>query len=484
MIRRCVALVFAVSLAGCGSDSPTSPGAGSPEATPAVLVTAVRWEARQRVGDAGDRRLARCDSDPVCRPLNEVIAPFVAANARGDVVALWQRWEGDAFRLASARRLPSGGWTTPASVAADPDVTNHKLALDGRGDALALWDQRPNGTRASRGTAAGSWSAPEVLGVPGVPGDPQLAVEPDGTAHLLFTRWQEGLFAMRRAPGGAWSEPVLVRPQGPAVSPSIEDVHLALQPGGGLAALWRESFSGYMAWNEVWSSRAAGGRWTEPARAARFEGETVPLSLHLAAGGEGTVAFYRLRDRSKDGPRPSRVVEQHDAGTAWTAPTPLDSPMAAPSLGWRAEYPTAAADAAGVFTVAWTESFYLTTSEPHFRVLARRFAPASGEWSPPSIVEEAPGSIRDSYEPHVAVSAAGDAILVWVTHGVPFTLRASAFVPGRGWTAPETLTRADRLTDISVAMDARGNGVVAWAEPEGDRATVFSARLSAETVAR
>jgi hypothetical protein len=75
-------------------------------------------------------------------------------------------------------------------------------------------------------------------------------------------------------------------------------------------------------------------------------------------------------------------------------------------------------------------------------------------------------------------------LLVWVTHGVPFTLRASAFVPGRGWTPPETLTTADRLTDISVTMDALGRGVVAWAEPEGDRATVFSVRLAAETVRR
>jgi hypothetical protein len=55
-------------------------------------------------------------------------------------------------------------------------------------------------------------------------------------------------------------------------------------------------------------------------------------------------------------------------------------------------------------------------------------------------------------------------------------------VPGRGWTAPEALTRADRLTDVSVAMDALGNGAVAWTEPEGDRATAFSVRLTAATV--
>jgi hypothetical protein len=479
--RRCVALAFAVSLAGCGTDSPTTPGPGGPEATPSVVVTSVRWEARQRVGDAGERRFGRCSpySDAQCRQFNEAIAPTVASNARGDVAALWQRWEGDAYRLASARELPGGGWSASASVAADTGVTNHKLALDAKGEALALWDQQPNGTRSSNGTPAGTWSAPEPVGVPG---DPQLAVEPNGTAHLLFTRWQEGLFAMRRAPGGAWSAPVLVRPQGPGSLPYIDDAHLALEPGGGLTAVWLERFQGFGPWNEVWASRAAGGRWTEPAQASRFEGETVPLSLQLAATDESAVAFYRLVERRTDFSDISRVVEQHDAGTAWTAPMPLDTPMAPPSLLWRAEYPVAAADAAGAFTVAWTESFYPSFSEARFRVLARRYAPTSGGWSAPAIVEDTRGYVRDSYQPHVAASAAGDAILLWVEHGVPFTLRASAFVPGRGWTPPETLTRADRLTDISVTMDARGNGVVAWAEPEGDRATVFSVRLAADTV--
>jgi hypothetical protein len=287
---------------------------------------------------------------------------------------------------------------------------------------------------------------------------------------------------MRRGAGASWSAPVLVRPQGPGSLPYIDDAHLALEPGGGLTAVWLERFQGFGPWSEVWSSRAAGGRWTDPARAARFEGETVPLSLHLAATAESAVAFYRLVERRTDFADISRVVEQHDAATVWTAPTPLDTPMAPPSLLWRAQYPVAAADATGAFTVAWTESFYPSRSDARFRVLARRYAPATGAWETTQIVEDMPGYIWDSYEPHVAASAAGDAILVWVTHGVPFTLRASAFVPGRGWTAPEVLTRADRLTDVSVAMDARGNGVVAWAEPEGDRATVFSVRLAAETV--
>lgn len=478
MIRRPAALSIVLCLAACGTGTTTTPDAGSPEPTPSVIVTAVRWEPRQRVGDAGERRFGRCSpySEAQCRQFNEAIAPAVASNARGDVAALWQRWEGDAYRLASARQLPGGGWSAAASVAADTGVANHKLALDAKGEALALWDQ-PNGTRGSRGTPAGTWSAAEPLGVPG---DPQLAVEPDGTAHLLFTG-RDGLFAIRRAPGAPWSAPVLVRPQGPGFEPYIGEAHLALQPGGGLVALWLERFQGFAPWHEVWSSRAAGGRWTEPARAARFEGETVPLSLQLAATAASTLAFYRLVERRTDFPDISRVVEQHDAGTAWTAPAPLDTPMAPPTLEWRAEYPVAAADAAGAFTVAWTESFYPSPSEARFRVLARRYAPASGGWSSPAIVEDTRGYVRDSYEPHVVASAAGDAILVWVEHGVPFTLRASAFVPGRGWTPPETLTRADRLTDISVTMDALGNGVVAWAEPEGDRATVFSVRLAADT---
>jgi hypothetical protein len=482
VIRRSVALAFAVSLAGCGSDSPTTPGGDGPEATPAVVVTAVRWEARQRVGDAGEVPLLRCPppSDALCRSFNEEMGPALASNAAGAIAALWQRWEGDGYRLAASRRLPDGRWSAPVGVAPDTGVTDHRLALDARGDALAVWDQPPNGSRTSRGTSAGAWSAPESTGT--TSRRPAVVLEPDGTAHLLFTRSREGLFAIQRAPGAAWSAPVLVRPQGPGDEPSIAEAQLALQPGR-LVAVWLERSGGVAPFNEVWSSRAAGERWTTPARAARFEGETVPLSLQMAATASSTVAFYQLMERLTDFPDVSRVVEQHDAGTAWSSPAALDTPAAPSDLG-RAQYPVVAADASGTFTLAWAETSYTNGRDPRYRLLARRYAPTTGAWEATQLIQDKDGWIHDSFGPHLVASAAGDAILVWVQHGVPLTLWTSALVPGRGWTVPEALTRAARLTDVSVAMDERGNGVVAWAEPEGDRATVFSVRLAAETAGR
>jgi hypothetical protein len=477
--RRLAVLACVLWLGGCGTDSsPTAPGG---DATPSVVVTAVRWEARQRVGDAGERPLGRCgpSSDALCRSFNEEMGPALAANAAGAIAALWQRWEGDGYRLAASRRLPDGGWSAAVGVAADTGVTDHRLALDARGEALALWDQPPNGSRTSRGTSAGTWSAPESTGIPGR--RPEVVLEPDGTAHLLFTRSREGLYAITRPPGSGWSAPVRVRSQGPELQPFIGEARLALEPGGGLVAVWLESFQGAGPWHEVWSSRATGDRWTAPARAARFEGETVPLSLQLAATASSTVAFYQLVERRTDFPDVWRVVEQHDGGPAWSSPAPLDTPAAPSDLG-QAQYPVVAADASGTFTLAWAETSYTNGRDPRYRLLARRYAPATGAWEPPQVIEDTGGWLHDSYGPHVVASAAGDAILVWVQHGVPLTLWASAFVPGRGWTAPAALTRADRLTDVAVAMEGRGNGVVAWAEPEGDRATVFAVRLAADAV--
>jgi hypothetical protein len=73
-----------------------------------------------------------------------------------------------------------------------------------------------------------------------------------------------------------------------------------------------------------------------------------------------------------------------------TAPTALDTPMAPPILEWRAEYPVATTDATGSFTVAWTHSFFPSLSEARYRVIGRRFAPAT-VWSPPAVVEDTRG---------------------------------------------------------------------------------------------
>ena len=213
-------------------------------------------------------------------------------------------------------------------------------------------------------------------------------------------------------------------------------------------AWWRSgwSASGFGPWSEVWSSRAAGGRWTEPARASRFKGETVPLFLRLAATAASSVAFYRLSSAARTCPTYPASSSSTTRERLWSRDPRRSTHRwrcrsCTGGRSIRSRRPTRRAP----ITVAPGRSSSTRASrEARFRVLARRFAPANGGWSAPAIVEDTRGNVRDSYEPHVAASAAGDAILVWVEHGVPFTLRASAFVPGRGWKGPRQLTRADR----------------------------------------
>jgi hypothetical protein len=172
-----------------------------------------------------------------------------------------------------------------------------------------------------------------------------------------------------------------------------------------------------------------GERWTTPARAARFEGETVPLSLQLAATASSTVAFYQLVEFRTDFPTSWRVVEQHDAGPAWSSPAALDTPARRPTSGG-AQYPVVAADAVGRFTLAWAETSYTNGRDPRLPPAARRYAPATGAWEAAQVIEDKGGWLHDSYGPHVVASAAGDAILVWVQHGVPLTLWRVPSCPG------------------------------------------------------
>jgi hypothetical protein len=464
-----------------------SPPVPEPPSSPSAVVTSARWEAPQPVADAGERPFRRCSpySQSLCRLFSEQTAPAVAANVRGQVVALWQRFEGDGYHLVAARTATGAGWSEAERVTPETGIELQQVVVDGGGNAVASWFGSGR-TLTSYGPAAGGWSAPQA-----VEGVSQLVMDDGGAAHILFTRWREGLFWSRLPPGGAWTPPVSIQAEGPRSQPFITDPRLAVSRSGAAHAIWLRRFQSTVRseeWDEVWSSRMPRGQgWTPPTLLARFPAANA-LSPALAVTDSGSLASYRLIERVPDGFDSRRIMEQHLSGApsatpAWTPPDAVSEPVPPPPTLRVAATPAAAADARGVLTLAWTETTVAPAEPFRYEIRARRFSAAQGTWEHAQVIASEQGYLHDRFGLHVAASAAGNAVVLWVedSSGVGFRLWASVFLPASGWSAPTVLRDVDLLSEPSLAMDGMGNALVMWSEPEGDRTLIWSARLAAVT---
>jgi hypothetical protein len=104
--------------------------------------------------------------------------------------------------------------------------------------------------------------------------------------------------------------------------------------------------------------------------------------------------------------------------------------------------------------------------------------PPGGAWSAPTDLTPSDGTALD---PHVAISAHGDAVAVWrrTTDGAS-VVQAAARPAGGAWSAPTDLTPTggDSL-DPQVAVSARGDAVVVWSRLTAGGSVVQAAILPA-----
>ncbi len=95
--------------------------------------------------------------------------PDVAFDAAGDAVAVWQEQDGVGAFGGGSRYVAGVGWSplAPFAVPAAGDVYLPRVAVDGAGNATAVWYQvvpgMPAQVYSTRASAAGSWGAAQVL---------------------------------------------------------------------------------------------------------------------------------------------------------------------------------------------------------------------------------------------------------------------------------------------------------------------------------
>ena len=387
----------------------------------------------------------------------------VAVDARGNAVAVWAAEQGKGFAVQAASRTPGGAWQAPIAISATTlSAPNPQVAIDAQGNAVAVWTRRTDRdylaiVQSASRPLAGRWQKPVDLSAAGHHAViPHVAVDPRGNAVAVWQRFRSrfviAVQAATRPPAGRWQAPVEVSAsgEGSSVVP-----HVAIGANGDAVAVWEDLTTGGIRG----AARPAGGPWQPPA-AISAPGAVASTVFHgvpqvaVDARGNAVAVWHRPTAAGAIVQAAERAV-----GTSWSAPVTLSAP------GQDASSANVAVDPAGNAVAVWeraTAAGIATTFTAQAAVRA-----AGATWQAPvdlSIASEQPT------EPHVAVDAGGTAVAVWAVESVTGPsegVQAAVRAAGGPWQRPATIVALGaRSSALSprVALGAEGNAVAVWVQ--------------------
>ena len=188
----------------------------------------------------------------------------VAFDRHGNALAMWQ---GDGLQSAF---MPAGGTWQPPSIVGSELVAGSDFAVDGRGDAVAVWDSWTEGflshrvVQAAFRPAGGEWQSPVDLSEEPhgedwrwEPHEPQVAIDEQGDAVVVWSRGEgeDGVISAFKPSGGTWQAPMELSP--PGTTDGYPQV--AFDGHGDALAVWGDHITVQSA------LRPAGGNWQSPA---------------------------------------------------------------------------------------------------------------------------------------------------------------------------------------------------------------------------
>lgn len=321
-------------------------------------------------------------------------------HSSGNALAIWVQNDGIPDIAVARYDVSAGSWrgfkTLYTGIYREDDrrVMSPRLAMDGRGNAMAVWTESGSNTiYFSRYRASdASWTLPAVLHVGRELGFTSVAVEADPSGNV-FVQWTESfgrqIMAKRyNAANGTWSAALPV-----AYVSSLQTYHMAVDGLGNAIVMWMRN-SDFTIHFSRYSKNA--GQWSTPQYVDRAR-EGSGVMLVLDRDGNGTALW-------STGPNfyGSLTVSRYNGATnKWSAArivqtTPGD--VLAPDM---------TVDRAGNVFLVWGQA--ADYSMP-IKAYAARYNNSTGQWSAPQKLTS--GTQSDLWF-RVAADRNGNAVVVW-----------------------------------------------------------------------
>jgi hypothetical protein len=411
-------------------------------------------------------------------------APAIAVDGLGNAYALWLDGRKDAgnYDVYFACRPSGGTWSENVQVndvsgsASSSDLWERPsaLAVNGSGNAYALWTDERNGNLdiyfAYR-PAGGVWEA--NLRVDDDPGtadqrDPAVAVDGAGNVYAAWTDQRRGntdvYFAYRPA-GGLWSNQTRINDDPGTAAQSSPAI--AVDGSGNAYAAWTDERDDYG--DIYFAYRSAGGTWGTNVRVnddAEEQGQWSP-TIGVDGAGNAYAAWTDERDLSEI------YFAYRPAGAAWGANERINDQLGTADpwgLG-----PAIAIDGTSDACVVWTD--YRHENEDIYAV----YRPAGGAWTTNVLMNDDPGAAQ-SETPAVAVDGAGNTYAVWADRrngnwDIYFAYRPTGGPWGTAVQVNEDPSVAGQWSP-AIAVDGNGNAYVVWEDERNDEGDIYFQSVS------
>lgn len=258
---------------------------------------------------------APVDLSPVEAPGGE--HPSLAVDVQGDAMVSWDRGAGP---VQEAFRPAGGAWRAPVELTQGKEEGNFsQVAFDKQGDALVTW-LGGGGLQSAFMPAGGVWQPYATVGSEFVAGS-DFAMNGRGDAVAVWASWTEGFLSHRvvqasfRPPGGEWRAPVNLSEElhGEEWRWGLEphEPRVAIDEQGDAMVVWSLE-GGYSGVGSAF--KPAGGSWQQP----------VDLTQEEKSGGSPDVAFDDQGDAIAAWSGTNGIEAAFKpAGGAWQAPVDL-----------------------------------------------------------------------------------------------------------------------------------------------------------------
>jgi hypothetical protein len=397
----------------------------------------------------------------------------VDMNNLGTAVAVWEDTDTGAGRIWS-NRFENGQWGTPVQILSSYSGTNARVAVNGKGDAVAVWEQPYQVPTAGLERTvwashyrAGAWTAPMQISAPHTDGDglsafgPVVGLDDAGNAIVAWLQSETTAIArnawITRYSANTWNAPTQLSDG----IHNVEEIEMAMNSTGEATVVWRQDTYTYAEYMEaggynvpnMWAARYSGSTWSAPSligdqSLAGFDG-CEGINVAMNAGGEAVAAW-----RQHKGSVNSIAANVYKPGQ----PSPwLSAPLtiASTSFGDVAHPSVDLSDAGDIF-VGWAQGSTIGWDEE--TAWARRFVAASATWDDPLQLSIVSSSV---HAPLVAADSAGNGYAMWYETGAEWGTsgwKMSRFNPSTGWDAKQSLPIGDSQ---SLDLVAAGNGYAA-----------------------
>jgi len=272
-------------------------------------------------------------AETLSKQVENLHTPEVAIDAAGDATAVWEENIGGVVRIDASTKRAGGKWQTAVTLSAAPGNANEaRVAMNARGDAVAVWERFEGEEHvevAGRPVASGGWEKPVALTQPelnkGEPAAQQVAIDGQGNAVVVWSRAdmktkQDFIeAAVGQISGAAFKSPVMI--SGPGGN--VEEGPIVAADGKGDAIVVWEQSNGSNDIVQATSGLAASGSWQTP----------VPLSATGQSAGQQQVALDAQGDAAAIWTRVDGKATNIAEAAGYDAAGPALGSLAIPGTG-------------------------------------------------------------------------------------------------------------------------------------------------------